>query len=264
MASLKVDGHVGAVFRLLLIFLVAGSTLSASGTLRIAAASNLVFAVETLANAFREVTPELKVEVVTGASGNLVAQITHGAPYDVFMSADLAYPQALVATGQADAASLTPFATGRLVLWTTRSDLPMTDLGAVLHDARVRKIAIANIDTAPYGRAARQTLEKLGRWTALQSQLVIGENISQTAQFVASGNADAGFVALSLVMAPEHEANGSWLVVPDELHSPLTQGAVLTKHGTTNPAALVFLKFLGSEDARKIFARHGYGMPPSP
>ena len=173
------------------------------------------------------------------------------------------YPLALIKNGQADAASLTPFATGRLVLWTTRSDLPMTELESVLHDTRMRKLAIANPDTAPYGRAARQTLEKLERWDAMQSNLVIGESISQTAQFVASGNADAGFVALSLVLSAKQQNPGKWLVVPEDFHEPLTQGAVLTKRSTANPAARTFLTFIVSDKARKIFARHGYGMPAS-
>jgi molybdate transport system substrate-binding protein len=250
------------VFRFLLLMLAAAS-MSAKGTVRIAASANLVFALDEICAAFQAERPEVKVESVIGSSGNLVAQIAHGAPYDIFLSADMEYPLALIKNGQADAASLTPFATGRLVLWTTRSDLPMTELESVLHDTRMRKLAIANPDTAPYGRAARQTLEKLERWDAMQSHLVIGESISQTAQFVASGNADAGFVALSLVLSAKQQNPGKWLVVPEDFHEPLTQGAVLTKRSTANPAARTFLTFIVSDKARKIFARHGYGMPAS-
>jgi molybdate transport system substrate-binding protein len=159
--------------------MLAAASMSAKGTVRIAASANLVFALDEICAAFQAERPEVKVESVIGSSGNLVAQIAHGAPYDIFLSADMEYPLALIKNGQADAASLTPFATGRLVLWTTRSDLPMTELESVLHDTRMRKLAIANPDTAPYGRAARQTLEKLERWDAMQSNLVIGESISR-------------------------------------------------------------------------------------
>jgi len=243
--------------------MLAAASMSAKETVRIAASANLVFALDEICAAFQAERPEVKVESVIGSSGNLVAQIAHGAPYDIFLSADMEYPLALIKNGHADAASLTPFATGRLVLWTTRADLPMAELGSVLHYARMRKLAIANPDTAPYGRAARQTLEKLELWDAMQSHLVMGENISQTAQFVASGNADAGLVALSLVLSAKQQNSGNWLVVPENFHEPLTQGAVLTKRGTANPTARAFLTFILSDKARKIFAQYGYGVPAS-
>ena len=240
------------------------ATAHAEHKVGIAAAANLVHTIDALKSAFLTAHPGVKVDITIGSSGNLVAQITHGAPFDLFLSADLEYPQALIATGHADAASLTPFATGRLVLWTAKPDFKITDLATALLDPSVHKIAVANMTTAPYGRATRQSLDRLELRSILQSQIVTGENVSQTAQFVASGNADLGFVSLSLVRSPQLEGQGTWIEVPAHLHEPLTQGAVLTKQGTLNPSAQRFLAFLQSPEARKVFARYGYDAPTSP
>ena len=230
----------------------------------VAAAANLVYALDALNTAFRAAEPGVTVTTAIASSGNLVAQINNGAPFDVFLSADLDYPQALIAAGRAEAASLTPFAVGRLVLWTTRPGLDLPSLAATLRNPAVRKIAIASPRTAPYGRAAEEAMKKLGLWTDAQSKLVTGENISQTAQFVATGNADVGFVALSLVLAPKLAERGRWLEVPANLYAPITQGAVLTTRGAANPAAVRYLAFLRTPAARKVLERFGYGVPASP
>lgn len=252
------------MFRLLLALLAAAASARAAETVRIAAAANLTYAVDALNAAFRETAPGVEVEVAIGSSGNLVAQISHGAPYDVFLSADMDYPRALVAQDQAVASSLIPFANGRLVLWTSVPDLPVLDVRTFLRGAAIRRLAIANPDTAPYGRAAREVLERHGLWREIQPRLVIGENISQTAQFVASRNADAGFVALSLVLAPKLRGIGSWREIPAADYAPMTQGAVLTRHGADNAAAKAYLAFLRSDAARKVLERYGYGVPASP
>jgi molybdate transport system substrate-binding protein len=230
----------------------------------VAAAANLVYAVDALNAAFRTAEPDTDVTVASGASGNLVAQITHGAPYDVFLSADLDYPQALIAAGHADGASLTVFASGRLVLWAVDPAVPLESIAAIASHPRVRSVAVANIDSAPYGRAAKQALEKLGLWRALSPRLVYGESVSQTAQFVESGSADVGFVALSLVLSPRLQSRGRWLAVPEELYTPLTQGAVLTRRGKANPAAARYVAFLRSDAAREVFVRFGYTLPARP
>ena len=229
----------------------------------IAAAANLIYALDALNAAFQTAAPGIAVTTATGASGNLVAQIKNGAPYDVFLSADLDYPQALIRTGHASATSLTTFAIGRLVLWTTRPEIKLTDLAATVRDPAVRKLALANRDTAPYGRAAQQALEKLGAWADAQPKIVTGENVTQTAQFVETGNADAGFVALSLVLSPKLKNIGRWLEVPASLHAPLDHGAVLTTRGAINPAARRYLEFLQSPPAQKILADFGYAAPPA-
>jgi molybdate transport system substrate-binding protein len=230
----------------------------ATRPLSIAAAANLVYALDELNAAFRSSHPEVALSSAVGASGNLVAQIRAGAPYDLFLSADLESSQALIAMGHAQADSLVTFATGRLVLWTMRSDLALEQIDPALRAENVRRIALANTDTAPYGRAAQEVMRSLGVWESLQRKLVVGDNITQTAQFVESGNADLGFVALSLVRSPKLEGRGRWLLVPDQLHAALAHTAVLTNRGAANSAAVEYLSFLRSEPAREILKRFGY------
>ena len=232
--------------------------------LTVAAASNLTYTLAALNAAYTKANPADEVVTVTGASGNLFAQITNGAPIDVFLSADTDYPKKLADAGAADAATLTTFATGRLALWTTKSDLDVTDITAALADPRVKHIAIANPRTAPYGRAARQALVSLGLWQTNSDKLVTGENITQTAQFVETGNAEIGFVALSLLLSPEHKTKGSYHEIDAKLHDPLDQGAVITKHGTANPAAKRYLAFLKSKTSQDILKSFGYDVPPAP
>ncbi len=247
-----------------------GNRQSAIGNspLSIAAAANLIYALDALNAAFLEIeNPKSKIEnpttltSTTGASGNLVAQIKNGAPYDVFLSADLDYPQALIKAGHADAKTLTTFAIGRLVLWTTQPGIDVTDITATVKNPAVQKLAVANPITAPYGRATLQALEHLGLTSTAQPKIVTGENITQTAQFVETGNADAGFVALSLVLSPKLKDKGRWLEVPATLYAPLDQGAVITNRGATNPAAARYLAFLASPAARKILQDFGYALP---
>jgi molybdate transport system substrate-binding protein len=205
--------------------------------------------------------PEVAVTVSTGASGDLVAQIEHGAPYDVFLSADLHFAQVLTSAGAADPQSLSTFAYGRLVLWTTRAGIDVTDVASAVRNPAVQRLAIANTSTAPYGRAARQALEKLGVWADAQPKLVVGESISQTTQFVETGNADAGFVALSVVLSPKLKGRGAWSEVPAALYEPLGQAAVITGHGAGNPAAERYLAFLHGAAARAVLEQFGYGTP---
>lgn len=229
----------------------------------IAAASNLIYALDTINAAFRRAAPGIAVTTASGASGSVFAQITHGAPFDVFLSADLDYPRQIVAQHLGPAATLRTFASGRLVVWTMRTDLDLGDLAAVVRRPAVRKIAIAQPQTAPYGRAAEAVLVKVGAWPEAQAKIVIGENITQTAQFIATGNADVGFVALSLVRSPRLRQEGTWREVPAALHAgvPLDHGVVLTHRGAANPSARRYLDFLSSETARAILRDYGYGVP---
>jgi molybdate transport system substrate-binding protein len=233
------------------------------GALSVAAAANLVYALDALNTEFARSAPEVAVTSATGASGSLVAQIAHGAPYDVFLSADRGFAEALVSAGNGDAKSLSTFALGRLVLWTTREGIDISDIAAAVRSPRVRKLAVANVDTAPYGRAAKQALRSLGAWDAAEAKVVVGENISQTAQWIETGNADAGFVALSIVISPRLKGRGRWTEVPAALHEPLEQCAVITTHGSANPAAARYVAFLHSPAARAILEAFGYGIPPA-
>lgn len=248
----------------LLVCFLCFTKLFSSEPLRVAAAANLTPVMPELVAAFQAAHPEIKVETSFGASGNLIAQIRHGAPYDVFLSADLDYPQALIAAGQAEPNSLLVFAVGRLALWSRQENLDLHDLVAVLRKPSRQKIALAHPATAPYGRAAQQTLEHLGLWDSLQSKLVVAENISQAVQFVDSGNAELGFVALASLKSLALVGRGSWQVVPATLHTPLQQGAVITKYGAGQSAAKKLMTFLRSDAARNVFARYGYEVPASP
>jgi molybdate transport system substrate-binding protein len=233
----------------------------AAEKLAIAAAANLIYALEPLHEEFKRANSDLAIALNTGASGNLVAQIQNGAPFDVFLSADVEYPQHLVKRGAAEEKSFCVFARGRLVLWTTQPGVGVSSIKDVMQNPSVVRVAVANRQTAPYGRAAEEALKKLGLWEIAAPKLVTGENITQTAQFVETGNAGAGFVSLSLVVSPRLKDRGKWLLVPDELHSPLDHAGVITKRGATNPAAARYFAFLRSPAAREIFERFGYTVP---
>jgi len=229
--------------------------------LSVAAASNLVHALDALNAEFEKTHPDVAVTTATGASGSLVAQIAHGAPYDILLSADRSSPQALIKAGQAEARSLSVFAVGRLVLWTTKEGVDVSDIAAAVRSPRVGKLAMANPETAPYGRAAEQALKALGVWEDAKPKIVVGENISQAAQFVETGNADAGFVALSIVVSPTLRGRGRWAAVPANLHEALEQCAVITARGAENPEAERYAAFLHGAAARTILEAFGYGIP---
>lgn len=236
---------------------------NAAPSVAIAAASDLIFCLEPLHAEFQREVPGVALRVSTGSSGNFLAQIRNGAPYDVFLSADVRYPRELVAAAAADPASLTIYGIGRIVLWTLQPSLEPALTRAGLLDARIRRFAIAQPAHAPYGRAARESLERLGVWSDMQDKLVLGENIAQAAQFIETGSADAGIVALSLVLAPRMQGRGRWIEVPADWHAPLEQAAVLTTRGAGNPAATRYLQFLRSAPARAVFERFGFRLPPA-
>ena len=244
-------------------FGISNSAVAGPTKVSVAAAANLVYVLDALNAELKRGAPDIAVSSTTGASGSLFAQIKNGAPFDVFLSADVDYPRQVVAAGLGDAGSLRTFATGRLVLWTTRSHIDLADIGAALRAPGMKKIAIAQPKSAPYGRAAQAVLEQLGGWEQMQRKLVFGESISQTAQFVETGHADVGFVAMSLVLSPRLVNKGQWREVPAELHAgvSLDHAAVLTSRGAVNPAAKKYLEFLGSDAARKILREFGYGVP---
>jgi molybdate transport system substrate-binding protein len=244
------------------LFLAAlGAGVGAEEHVSVAAAANLVFVLDPLNAEFSRENPGVSLTDTLGASGSLVSQIENGAPFDVFLSADLLYPKRLAKDGGAQGSSLVVFAIGRLVLWTTRPGLELSSVGSVVRSPSVQRIAIANPSTAPYGRAAEEALSNLGLSEAARPKLVYGENISQAAQFVLGGNVDAGFVALSLVLSPKLRDKGRWLAIPQDDYAPIAQGGVLTLRGAANPAARKYLQFLATTRARAVFAQYGYGAP---
>jgi len=232
-------------------------------TVRVAAASDLQFAMPELAARYEEGSGA-KIELSFGSSGNFFAQIQNGAPFDLFFSADRSYAERLVAAGRADANSLYVYALGRLVLWAPReANLKLAEKGfSVLADPRVQKIAIANPEHAPYGRAAVAALRKAGLYEQLKTKLVFGENILQAAQFAQSGNAQVGMVALSLALSESMKTGEQW-IVPADYHPPLEQAAVLINARGNKPKAVGFLEFVKSEAGRSILARYGFTSPSS-
>jgi molybdate transport system substrate-binding protein len=232
--------------------------------LLVAAASDLGHCIDALAAAFRQQQPEADVKVSLGASGHFYAQIRNGAPFDVFLSADMGYPAQLARDGAADPATLAPYALGRIALWSPDPRFDLKQGMPVLKDPRLTRIAIANPELAPYGRAAKAALEAAGMWQAVQPKLVIGENISQTVQFVQTGNAQIGIVSYASVLSPRLKGRGSYYLIPDAGMAPIEQGAVVTAHGKANPMAARFVQFLASPAARAILQRNGFGLPPLP
>lgn len=230
----------------------------------IASAANFVYVLEALKTEFQAAHPDISIETVTGASGSLFAQVKSGAPYDLFLSADVDYPRQLIAADLADATSLTVFARGRLVFWSNYPGPTDRELEEVLRDPRLKKIALANPRNAPYGRAAKQVLERLGEWAPDSLRWVYGENVSQAAQFIESGNADAGFVALSLVLSPRLKGKVYFIEIPEGWHEPLDHAAILTRHGQASSEARLFLQFLREPAALKLLETFGYALPSVP
>ena len=198
------------------------------------------------------------LRVSSGATGKLYAQIVNGAPFEVFLSADSTTPERLEKEGQVVAGSRYTYAVGRLVLWSAQAGV-VDEKGEILNTGPFRYLALANPKTAPYGAAAIEVLEARGLYARLQDKYVQGENIAQTHQFVASGNAEIGFVALSQVWQDGKLTGGSAWRVPPELHAPIRQDAALLKRGEANAAARAFLDYLKSEPARRVIAAYGYG-----
>ncbi len=230
-------------------------------TISLAAASDLVYCLEELNAEFQKAHPAITFQVSVGSSGNFFAQIKNGAPFDVFLSADVSYPQALIKAGLADSSSLTMYAIGRIVLWTVKPEHEVEKGLPLLLESRITQVAIANPAHAPYGRAAQAALEKHGLWPLLQKKMVLGENIAQTAQFVETRNADAGIVALALVLSPKLKNTGKFFEIPESSYPRLEQAAILTNKGKANLAAQAYVHFLRSEKARAVFNRYGFRLP---
>ncbi|MGD1082585.1 MAG: molybdate ABC transporter substrate-binding protein [Candidatus Sulfotelmatobacter sp.] len=225
----------------------------------VAAAADLSTALKEIANSYQKETG-VKVNLSFGASGALTQQIQNGAPFDLFFSADMDYPRQLIAAGTADGASLYQYAVGRLVLWVPAdSPLDLEHKGMdVLFDSSVKKIAIANPQHAPYGRAAVAALKHAGVYDRVADRLVLGENVAQAAQFVESGNAQAGLVALAHAVAPAMRGKGKYWEIPADAYPPLAQGVVLLSHSQHKREAAEFLRYIKTKEAVQLFWRYGF------
>ena len=232
-----------------------------AGIARVAAASDLSFALEEIAAAFARETGH-ETRLTFGSSGNLARQIREGAPFELFLSADESYVELLEKAGRTDGAGML-YATGRIVVFAPAGshvavDGELAGVRGALVAGRLMRLAIANPEHAPYGRAAREALQRAGAWELARGRLALGENVSQAAQFALIGSVDAAIIAYSLVLTPAFRGKGAYALVPESLHAPLRQRMVLMK--SAGGAARELYRFIGSSTARPVLERYGFGI----
>jgi len=239
------------------------SNLPKARTLTIAAASDLKFALDEAIRQFKSQHPDIEVQPIYGSSGNFYTQITNNAPFDIFMSADMEYPRNLEENGLVLDGTEFRYAVGRLVVW-SRSDSPLDVPGLgmqALLDPAVKKISIANPEHAPYGRAAVAAMQKVGVYDKVKDKFVMGENVSQALEFIDSGAAEAGIVAMSLATAPNVRSRGKYFEIPLDSYPRMDQGGVILKNVRDRQAAEQFRTFVLSPECRTIFKQFGFYLP---
>jgi molybdate transport system substrate-binding protein len=256
------SARMSMVNKFLALLLLLPATFATAQEITAAAAADMSAVLPQLVEVYTKKTGQT-VRLSFGSSGNLTNQIRNGAPFDVFFSADEEYPQQLIAEGLAAKDTLYRYAVGRLVLWVPGdSPLDLSKLGMeALLDPSVKKISIANPATAPYGRAAESTLRHFGIYVQVSGRLVLGENVSQAAQFVESGNAQAGLIALSHALAPALKDKGRYWTVPLDAYPTLNQAAVVLARSKQRDAARRFLEFLRSPEPTSLLAGYGFSLP---
>ncbi|MDZ4201433.1 MAG: molybdate ABC transporter substrate-binding protein [Gallionella sp.] len=230
-----------------------------AGEVSAAVAANFTEPVKQIAELFQKETGHT-VKLSFGSSGKFTSQIQNGAPFDVFLAADEKNPKLLEQEGLAVQDSRFVYALGKLVLWSAQPGY-VDDKGAVLRKSGYSKVAYADPKLAPYGLAAKETLEELGLWNAVQGKMVKGESITQTYQFAATGNAELGFIALSQITKDGKVTEGSWWIVPTHLYNPIKQSAAQLSAAKDPAAAKAFMAFLKSEKAAAVIRSYGYGLP---
>ena len=245
------------VLIILIVLLVAAKAFAEQAL--VATATNFAEVAAILKSDF-ESTSHHQVEIASGSTGQLYAQILHGAPYDVLLAADQERPKLLERTSDGVSGTRFVYAIGRLTLWSPQETQVGADAPSMLKSGQFDTLAIANPLLAPYGVAAEETLQSLNLLAALEMKIVMGENIGQTHALIATGNADLGFVSLSTVMSPRNTQPGSRWDVPVDLYRPIRQDALLLRHGSGNAAAKAFLVYLKSESARTTIESFGYGI----
>jgi molybdate transport system substrate-binding protein len=227
----------------------------------VAAAADLNHVLPVVAERF-ERESNIQVKLTFGSSGNFVAQIQNGAPFDAFFSADIDFPKRLETAGLAEAGTLYEYAIGKIVLWVPKGSRLNVNQGlSLLLEPDVRKIAIANPVHAPYGKAAMAALQHYGLYQRVKDKIVLGENISQTFELVHSGNADLGIVALSLAMAPRAKETGRFFVIPASSYPPIRQGAIVIKASQHKPAAKAFIEYLKRPEVVALLEHYGFEVP---
>jgi len=247
------------VARLLVGLVVLFVPTAADAQLAVAAASDLQMVMSAISSRYERATGQ-QLRVSFGSSGQFFAQIQNGAPFDVFLSADETYVTGLVASGQAVAGSVVPYASGRLALWARKDKgLNLANGLRSLADPGVRRIAIANPEHAPYGRAAVEALRRAGVYDQVRTRLVLGENVAQAAQFAQTGNADAALIALSLTRTPAMQNAGTLVEIPPDAHKLIRQSGVVLTRAADKEGARRFLTFLTSDDIATLLATSGFG-----
>ena len=245
----------------LCLFVITSVNLAVAEEITIAAASNLNFAFREIATEYEKASGN-QVRLTFGSSGNFYAQIQNGAPFDLFFSADIEYPQKLEEVGLTVPGSLDQYAIGRIVLWTGHeSRIDVTKGMEALREPTVKKVAIANPKHAPYGRAAVAAMEYFKVYDQVKDKLVLGENISQAAQFIESGACDIGIIALSLAVTPVMKSKGMYWEIPAGAHLPLEQGVVILKSSKQQESAKQFLAFIKGAQGQEIMKRYGFTLP---
>ena len=229
----------------------------------VAAAADLKFALDEILEAFRGRHPDIQVRVTYGSSGNFFAQLSNRAPFDIYFSADVDYPRQLIAQGLASKDTEFLYAVGRIVVWApSRSTIDLERLGIqALLDPSVRKVAIANPQHAPYGRAAVAAMKTLGVYDQVQERFVYGENIAQTAQFIHTGAADIGIIALALALAPALRDEGRYWEIPFEAYPRMDQGGVILPWAKDREAAQALRTFVLGPEGKAILRAYGFFLP---
>jgi molybdate transport system substrate-binding protein len=248
--------HITIATLALIISTLTISTTTSAAEVKVAVAANFAQTLKEIGTVFEQDTGH-KLAITQGSTGKLYAQISQGAPFEVLLSADDETPEKLITEGKAITGTRFTYAIGRLALWSPKPDL-VDEGGQVLKTDKFRFLAIANARVAPYGRAAVQVMQKLGVLASIEPRVVQGESITQTFQFVSTGNAQLGFVALSQITENGKLKSGSAWIIPENMHEQLRQDAVLLNPGKDSAAASALLNFLKSEKAKKIIASHGY------
>ena len=243
---------IAAVFAL-------GASIAIAESITIVAASSIKFAMADIVSKFNAEHRNDEVKVIYGSSGKFTAQIQNGAPFDIFFSADVDFPQMLKKEGLTSADPVI-YAFGRLVIWSSTTDATKLTLQQ-LSESAIRKVAIANPEFAPYGLRAKEALKSVGMWEKLQGKLVFGENIEHTAQMVSAGAADAGIIALSLAFNPTISKQGGYSLIDDGLHEPLAQAFVITKRAKNSALARRFAAYVQTPESRKIMESYGFVLP---
>lgn len=242
---------------IVLIMLSEFCVVKAQQKINIVAAANLKVALDSINMVFKKQYPNIDSQITYGASGKLFEQISNGAPFDLFFSADMEYPNELKKK-KLTASEVKMYATGKLVIWSKKTDPNKRKMNSLL-DINIQKIAIANPSTAPYGEKAVESLKFHKIYDKVKSKLVFGENINQTAQFATTGAADIGIIALSLVLTPNmRKEGGKYYIIPGKSHSPLEQGCVILKRAQGNANAAKFYNFISSKKAAAILKHYGY------